>query len=97
MFASVSRIPTLFFFAVHGLIVSHQMVLLAKLLPRLQAEGHKVLIFSQMVRVLDLIEVRSYASFSRRGSCSSDTYRVHSCLASFSSFFFQHLNLCFSC
>ena len=34
------------------------MVLLAKLLPRLQAEGHKVLIFSQMVRCLDLIEVR---------------------------------------
>ena len=33
-------------------------VLLAKLLPRLQAEGHKVLIFSQMVRCLDLIEVR---------------------------------------
>ncbi|CAN0513209.1 unnamed protein product, partial [Ectocarpus sp. 12 AP-2014] len=32
------------------------MVLLAKLLPRLQAEGHKVLIFSQMVRCLDLIE-----------------------------------------
>lgn len=33
------------------------MVLLAKLLPRLQEEGHKVLIFSQMVRCLDLIEV----------------------------------------
>lgn len=33
------------------------MVLLAKLLPRLLAEGHKVLIFSQMVRCLDLIEV----------------------------------------
>eukprot|EP00903_Cladosiphon_okamuranus_P007802 g7551.t1 len=35
---------------------SGKMVLLAKLLPRLQAEGHKVLIFSQMVRCLDLIE-----------------------------------------
>lgn len=39
-------------------LLSSQMVLLAKLLPRLQAEGHKVLIFSQMVRCLDLIEVR---------------------------------------
>ncbi|KAG5186809.1 SNF2 family N-terminal domain-containing protein [Tribonema minus] len=35
---------------------SGKMVLLAKLLPRLQQEGHKVLIFSQMVRCLDLIE-----------------------------------------
>ncbi|CAM9834851.1 unnamed protein product, partial [Scytosiphon promiscuus] len=35
---------------------SGKMVLLAKLLPRLLAEGHKVLIFSQMVRCLDLIE-----------------------------------------
>ena len=41
------------------------MVLLDKLLPRLHAEGHKVLIFSQMVRVLDLLEdflrFRNYA------------------------------------
>lgn len=35
---------------------SGKMVLLAKLLPRLKAEGHKVLIFSQMVKCLDLIE-----------------------------------------
>jgi SNF2 family DNA or RNA helicase len=35
---------------------SGKMVLLSKLLPRLQAEGHKVLIFSQMVKCLDLIE-----------------------------------------
>ena len=33
-----------------------KMVLLDKLLPRLFAQGRKVLIFSQMVRVLDLIE-----------------------------------------
>ena len=31
-------------------------VFLDKLLPRLQAEGHKVLIFSQMVKVLNLLE-----------------------------------------
>ncbi|KDO30724.1 hypothetical protein SPRG_04626 [Saprolegnia parasitica CBS 223.65] len=33
-----------------------KMVLLDKLLPRLKEGGHKVLIFSQMVRVLDLLE-----------------------------------------
>lgn len=33
-----------------------KMVLLDKLLPRLYKEGHKVLIFSQMVRVLNLLE-----------------------------------------
>lgn len=33
-----------------------KMVLLDKLLPRLKAEGHKVLIFSQMVKILDLLE-----------------------------------------
>lgn len=35
---------------------SGKMVLLDKLLPRLKQEGHRVLIFSQMVRVLDLLE-----------------------------------------
>lgn len=35
---------------------SGKLVLLDKLLPRLKTEGHKVLIFSQMVRVLDLVE-----------------------------------------
>jgi chromodomain-helicase-DNA-binding protein 7 len=34
---------------------SGKMVLLDKLLPKLRSEGHKVLIFSQMVRMLDLI------------------------------------------
>eukprot|EP01029_Cantina_marsupialis_P031516 TRINITY_DN912_c1_g1_i2.p1 TRINITY_DN912_c1_g1~~TRINITY_DN912_c1_g1_i2.p1 ORF type:complete len:1876 (-),score=622.51 TRINITY_DN912_c1_g1_i2:229-5856(-) len=35
---------------------SGKMVLLDKLLPKLRAEGHKVLIFSQFVRMLNLIE-----------------------------------------
>ncbi|KHN85375.1 Chromodomain-helicase-DNA-binding protein 8 [Toxocara canis] len=35
---------------------SGKLVLIAKLLPKLRADGHKVLIFSQMVRVLDIIE-----------------------------------------
>eukprot|EP00590_Aulacoseira_subarctica_P008985 CAMPEP_0172436642 /NCGR_PEP_ID=MMETSP1064-20121228/71832_1 /TAXON_ID=202472 /ORGANISM="Aulacoseira subarctica , Strain CCAP 1002/5" /LENGTH=1684 /DNA_ID=CAMNT_0013185059 /DNA_START=511 /DNA_END=5562 /DNA_ORIENTATION=- len=34
---------------------SGKMVLLDKLLPKLRAEGHKVLIFSQMVKMLDLM------------------------------------------
>merc|ERR1711991_525389 len=35
---------------------SGKMVLLDKLLPKLRDEGHKVLIFSQMVKVIDIIE-----------------------------------------
>ncbi|KAL1499104.1 hypothetical protein AB1Y20_013617 [Prymnesium parvum] len=35
---------------------SGKMVLLAKLLPRLREEGRKVLVFSQMTRMLDLLE-----------------------------------------
>ena len=35
---------------------SGKMVLMDKLLPRLKQDGHKVLIFSQMIRVLDIIE-----------------------------------------
>jgi SNF2 family DNA or RNA helicase len=40
----------------HGYVMnSGKMVLLDKLLPKLRAEGHKILIFSQMVKMLDLI------------------------------------------
>jgi SNF2 family DNA or RNA helicase len=35
---------------------SGKFVLLDKLLPRLKQGGHRVLIFSQMIRVLDIIE-----------------------------------------
>lgn len=50
----------------HGYIMpSGKMVLLDKLLPKLRQEGHKVLIFSQMVKMLDLIaeycEFREFA------------------------------------
>lgn len=39
-----------------GLVMnSGKMVLLDKLLARLKADGHRVLIFSQMVRLLDII------------------------------------------
>jgi chromodomain-helicase-DNA-binding protein 1 len=39
-----------------GLIMSSgKMVLLDKLLTRLKADGHRVLIFSQMVRMLDIL------------------------------------------
>ncbi|KAL3998658.1 SNF2 N-terminal domain family protein [Acanthocheilonema viteae] len=41
----------------HALVQSSgKLVLIAKLLPKLHTDGHKVLIFSQMVRVLDIIE-----------------------------------------
>ena len=35
---------------------SGKLVLVDKLLPKLHADGHKVLIFSQMIKVLDIIE-----------------------------------------
>ncbi|VDP32085.1 unnamed protein product [Schistosoma mattheei] len=35
---------------------SGKLVLIHKLLPKLRADGHKVLIFSQMIRVLDILE-----------------------------------------
>ena len=35
---------------------SGKLVLIDKLLPKLKAGDHKVLIFSQMIRVLDIIE-----------------------------------------
>ena len=35
---------------------SGKVVLIEKLLPKLRNDGHKVLIFSQMVRVLDILE-----------------------------------------
>lgn len=37
------------------IMASGKMVLLDKLLPRLRETGHRVLIFSQMVRVLDIL------------------------------------------
>jgi SNF2 family DNA or RNA helicase len=50
---------------VQGMIMSSgKMVLLDKLLPKLRQEGHKILIFSQMVKMLDFIseycEFRNY-------------------------------------
>lgn len=48
----------------HGYIMtSGKMVLLDKLLPKLRQEGHKVLIFSQMVKMLDLIS--EYCEFRK--------------------------------
>lgn len=49
----------------HGYIMSSgKMILLDKLLPKLRQEGHKVLIFSQMVKMLDLIsEYCEFRSF----------------------------------
>jgi SNF2 family DNA or RNA helicase len=35
---------------------SGKLVLFDKLLPKLKREGHKLLVFSQMVRMLDLLE-----------------------------------------
>lgn len=57
-----------------------KMVLMEKLLDKLFADGHKVLIFSQMVRVLDLLEellkFKKYRYERLDGSTSSSS-RVH--------------------
>jgi chromodomain-helicase-DNA-binding protein 1 len=45
--------PTTYFSQM--ILNSGKMVLLDKILAKLRAEGHKVLIFSQFVRVLDLL------------------------------------------
>lgn len=56
---------------------SGKMVLLMKLLPKLQSGGHKVLIFSQMVRVLDLLEelmkLKNYSYERLDGSVSASS------------------------
>ena len=39
-----------------AITASGKLILIDKMLPRLRREGHKVLIFSQMVRVLDILE-----------------------------------------
>lgn len=61
----------------HKLIESSgKLVLLDKLLPRLHSQGHKVLIFSQMVRVLNILEdflkYRNYSFERLDGSTKSN-------------------------
>lgn len=50
--------PELDMFDIHRLMVqsSGKLVLMDKLLPKLKQGGHKVLIFSQMIKVLDILE-----------------------------------------
>jgi len=58
---------------------SGKMVLLDKLLARLKADGHRVLIFSQMVRMLDILSdymaMRGYIHQRLDGTISSDVRR----------------------
>ncbi|PWN33327.1 uncharacterized protein FA14DRAFT_161237 [Meira miltonrushii] len=61
-----------------GLIMhSGKMVLLDKLLTRLKADGHRVLIFSQMVRILDILSdymsIRGYQFQRLDGTIGSET------------------------
>ncbi|WFD32163.1 DNA helicase [Malassezia sp. CBS 17886] len=61
-----------------GLIMhSGKMVLLDKLLARLRADGHRVLIFSQMVRMLDILSdylaLRGYVHQRLDGTVASET------------------------
>lgn len=63
-----------------GLVMhAGKMVLLDKLLARLKADGHRVLIFSQMVRMLDIIgdfmQLRGYIFQRLDGTVASDKRR----------------------
>lgn len=57
---------------------SGKMILIDKLLPKLREDGHKVLIFSQMVRILDIIEdylhIRGY-TYERLDGGSTENER----------------------
>ena len=57
-----------------------KLVLVDKLLPRLKSQGHRVLVFSQMVRVLDILEdylrFRQYSYTRLDGSMSSSKRQV---------------------
>lgn len=67
--------------AILNLLISNsgKLVLLDKLLERLKKDGHRVLIFSQMVRMLDLLaeylRLRGYTFQRLDGSVSSDQRR----------------------
>ena len=55
--ASDSELPKRELLSLQAMVqASGKLVLVDKLLPKLKAGGHKVLIFSQMIRVLDIIE-----------------------------------------
>jgi SWI/SNF-related matrix-associated actin-dependent regulator of chromatin subfamily A member 5 len=66
-------------FGEHVVQNSAKLALLDKLLPRLRAEGHRVLIFSQMTRMLDILEdycceqMRGYPYCRIDGSTDSET------------------------
>lgn len=61
--------------SVHQALIksSGKLVLVDKLLPKLKAQGHRVLIFSQWVRILDILEdylnYRGYKCGGRERSC----------------------------
>ena len=59
-----------------GLLPAGKMVLLDKLLPRLHQRGSRVLIFSQMTRLLDILE--DYCVFRGHSYCRIDGERCTS-------------------
>lgn len=59
--------------------VMSQLVLVDKLLPKLHASGHKVLIFSQMTRVLDILE--DYLNYRYRFAIDVFLFSVVACLS----------------
>ena len=63
---------------------SGKMVLLDKLLARLKTDGHRVLVFSQMVRILDILSdymnIRGYQHQRLDGLLSHLFFYVIKCL-----------------
>ena len=60
-----------------GCLPAGKMVLLDKLLPRLHQRGSRVLIFSQMTRLLDILE--DYCMFRGHSYCRIDGEQRASC------------------
>ncbi|XP_041959644.1 LOW QUALITY PROTEIN: SWI/SNF-related matrix-associated actin-dependent regulator of chromatin subfamily A member 5 [Alosa alosa] len=59
----------------HLVVNSGKMVVLDKLLPKMKAQGSRVLIFSQMTRVLDILE--DYCMWRNYGYCRLDGQTPH--------------------
>uniref|UniRef100_A0A672RRP4 SWI/SNF-related matrix-associated actin-dependent regulator of chromatin subfamily A member 5-like n=1 Tax=Sinocyclocheilus grahami TaxID=75366 RepID=A0A672RRP4_SINGR len=59
----------------HLVVNSGKMVVLDKLLPKLKEQGSRVLIFSQMTRVLDILE--DYCMWRNYGYCRLDGQTAH--------------------
>ena len=69
-----------------------KMVILQKLLPKLQAQGSRVLVFSQMTRMLDILE--DYCRWVGFNYCRLDGNTAHELREVCTRMFFAEPSLC---